>query len=95
MKLFKRKSAIFQDYVNFIGMILFIYVIATKTVLVGNINNLFVMENAVVLTAVGILLEMLFINLSFFITDFKNWMYDRSQNKKYGKRKDNDEKEES
>ena len=94
MKLFKRKTAIFQDYVNFAGIMLFIYVIATKTVLVGEIDNLFVTENAVALTTVGILLEMLLVNLSFFITDFKNYLFDKQQEKKYGKR-DNNEKEES
>ena len=94
MKLFRRKKAIFQDYINFAGIVLFIYVIATKTVLVGEIDNLFVTENAVALTTIGILLEMLLVNLSFFVTDFKNFLYDKSQEKKYGKRKDDDEKKE-
>ena len=94
MKLFRRKKAIFQDYINFVGIVLFIYVIATKTVLVGEIDNLFVMENTVVLTTIGILLEMLLVNLSFFVTDFKNYLFDKAQIKKYGKR-DNNEKEEN
>ena len=95
MKLLKRKKATIQDYINFIGMALFIWVIATKEVMIGNFDEMFVMDNALVLICLGILIEMLFVNLSIFITDFKNYLFTKSQEKKYGKRNDNDEKEES
>ena len=61
--------------------------------MIGNIEEMFVMENALTLACLGVLLEMLFVNSSFFITDFKNYLFDRSQEKKYGKRKSDDEKE--
>ena len=93
MKLLKRKTATIQDYINFAGLILFIYIILTGSVLVGSIDNLFVIENAIALTATVFLLEMLIVNLSIFITDFKNWIYDAKIEKKYGKR-DSNEKEE-
>ena len=93
MKLFKHKTATFQDYVNFTGMILFIWVITTKTVVIGNLDEMFVMDNTLVLICLGILLEMLLVNLSIFITDFKNYLFNKSQEKKYGKRKSDDEKE--
>ena len=95
MKLFKRKTAIFQDYINFTGIILFIWVIASKTVVIGDVTEVFVIDNALILVCLGILLEMLLVNASFFITDFKNYLFDKSQEKKYGKRKKHDEKEES
>ena len=94
MKIFKRKTATIQDYINFAGLILFIWIVITKTVVIGSIDEMFVMDNALVLACLGISLEMLFVNLSIFITDFKNWIYDTKIEKKYGKR-DSNEKEES
>lgn len=94
MKLFKRKTATFQDYINFAGIVLFIWVIITKTVVIGSISEMFVMENALVLTCIGVLLEMLSANLSLYITDFKNWRYDvRIEKKKYKGESQDEEKE--
>lgn len=95
MKLFKRKTATIQDYINFIGMVLFIWIIVTKEVMTGSFDEMFVMDNVLVLVCLGISVEMLFINLSIFVTDFKNHLFERMQEKKYGKRKDNDEEKES
>ena len=93
MKLFKRKTATLQDYINFTGVVLFIWVIATRTVLIGGIDNLFVIDNALALITIGVFIEMFFVNLSIFITDFKNWSYDAGIKRKYGRGKDDDKKE--
>ena len=93
MKLFKRKTATLQDYINFTGVVLFIWVVATRTVLIGDIDNLFVIDNALALITIGVFIEMFFVNLSIFITDFKNQLFERGQNKKYGRGKDDDKKE--
>ena len=76
MNLFKRKKAAIQDYINFAGIVLFVFVIVTKVTLIGTIETMFVEENILILTCLGVLLEMLIVNTSLYITDFKDWRYD-------------------
>lgn len=94
MKLFKRKTASFQDCVNFIGIILFIWIAITRTALTGDIDNIFVLKNALILVSLGVFAEMLLVNLSIFITDFKNWRYDVGVEKKKYKGESQDEEKE-
>ena len=91
MKIFKRKTAGIQDYINYVGFILFMYVIVSRVALVE--GNILVAENSLILICLGILSEMLFVNTVIFIIDFENWRYNAEVKSKYGKRKD-DEKEE-
>lgn len=95
MKLLKRKKANIQDYINFAGLILFIYIVISKEVLMGEIGDIFTADNALITSSLIIWIEMLFVNLSIFITDFKNYLFERMQNRKYGKRDNDDKKEES
>ena len=77
MKLLKRKTATLQDYINLTGMILFIWVITAKKVMIGTFGEIFVMDNALILICLLVSIEMTIVNLSIFITDFKNWLYSR------------------
>lgn len=82
INIFKRKKAELQDYINFIGVILFLWVIISKTILIGDMANIFVSDNLLILACLITSIEMLVVNTIMCITNFKNWRYDVRQNKK-------------
>ena len=90
MKIFERKKANIQDYINLTGMILIIWVITTKEVMIGSFSEIFVIDNVLILTCLGVSIEMVIANLSIFITDFKNYLFNKKQKNKYKKGKNYD-----